>query len=102
VSFEDAGDGGDDGGWGGADALPFGQEVGVHQDERCAEPDRSPECGEDSGARGVLDGEAGDNFAPELARETAHVVDAVGGGEDGRKPPGVVNRKLGEVGVDVP
>ena len=56
-----------------------GEEVGVDEDERRGVPDAAPSRGEYGSARGVLDGEAGDDVAEDSAGEGADAVDPVGG-----------------------
>ncbi|BAS88121.1 Os04g0208550, partial [Oryza sativa Japonica Group] len=76
-----------------------GEEVGVDEDERRGAPERAPAAGERGGARGVLDGEAGDDPAEERVGEGADAVDGVvrgerveaRGGGDGRVGEGVVD-----------
>lgn len=53
--------------------------MGVDEDEWRRVPDVAPARGEHSGARGILDGEAGDDVAEDPGEEAADAVDPVGG-----------------------
>jgi hypothetical protein len=71
--------------------APGREEVGVDEDERPA-----PAARQRGGARGVLDGEPGDDVAEERVGESAYAVGAVEGGKRGED--GVVGDGL--VGED--
>ena len=76
-----------------------GEEVGVDEDERRRVPDAAPARGEHGGARGILDGESGDDAAEDPSWEETDAVDPIGGsrrdgaGEGG----GVGGRRVREV-----
>lgn len=80
---------------------PVVQEVGVNDGERRVEPDPAPARGEHGGARGFLEGEAGDDVAEECVGEAADAVDAAGGGGGGGTVGSLVDGRVGDVLVDV-
>jgi hypothetical protein len=75
--------------------------VGVVEDERSGAPERAPARGERRGARGVLDGEEGDDAEEERVRERADEVligAATGGGEVGGEDDLGGHGRVGDAG----
>ena len=94
--------GGGDGRRVGGRRGPVVQEVRVGDDERRGEPEPAPARGEHGGARGVLEGEAGDDVAEERVGEAADAVDAVGrASAAGDEAGGGGDGRVGDAAVDV-